>query len=207
MGQGQGMLFLQMALVGALVCVFFDTTRALRRVFRHHSFWVQVEDLLFWAVTTLAILYFILNHAGGELRFFYLLGMGLGAVLYFATASPWVMRLFVWGLRVKVQVFRWLVAVLRQLVSPFVKLWLKALAYVKRRVISASKTSKQRVQKTYHRGKNYGTLKWVGYKTKQQHKRTQREQLQLARQREQARQARQAHFEARLRKAREKDDI
>lgn len=205
MDQGQGILFLQMVGVGVGVAVFFDSLRALRRVFKHPNFWVQVEDLLFWAVTTLSILYVVLNHAGGALRFFYLLGMVLGGVGYFMTASPWVMGLFVWLLRWKVRVCYWLMRVLVWLVSPVVSLLQHTGRLLKRRWLRLLKKSTQRVKKSYDKGRTYGILKWTDYQTKQTQQRLHKEQQQLAYQRAQAYQARQAYLEERLRRARERD--
>lgn len=90
---GQGILFLQTVALGAIIAFIFDITRAIRKVVIHKNFVVQIEDAIFWLVSFLVSLYFVLNYAGGQIRFFYMLGIMLGIVIYLHTVSRYILGL------------------------------------------------------------------------------------------------------------------
>ncbi len=84
------MLFITAVGVGAVIGVIYDLFRILRKTAPHAGFVVQLEDLIFWVGVTLFMFYFLLMNSGGEMRWFSLLGAALGAVLYFAAVSRFV---------------------------------------------------------------------------------------------------------------------
>ncbi|MCL2049630.1 MAG: spore cortex biosynthesis protein YabQ [Defluviitaleaceae bacterium] len=94
---GQAQLFLWTVLVGAVIGLFYDCFRILRRVVPLLAlpFAVYLEDFIFWVAATGGTFYFMLNQNYGEIRVFSVLGAGLGAVLYFVTISRLVMLVFV----------------------------------------------------------------------------------------------------------------
>jgi len=86
----QGWLFLSTVVAGAAIGFFYDVFRVFRKIFSHSGWAVQLEDVLFWAVATAAMFYFMLGRSFGEIRLFALAGMVCGSVLYFATVSRYV---------------------------------------------------------------------------------------------------------------------
>ena len=52
-------LFLLFILNGLLIGLFFDFFRILRKSFKTNDFITYIEDMIFWIVTGLSILYFI----------------------------------------------------------------------------------------------------------------------------------------------------
>jgi len=91
----QGLMFLYMAILGAVMGFIFDCTRILRRVVRHKNGLVYLEDSVYWLLMSFGVFYILLNYADGEIRFFYLLGIFLGMILYFVTLSKLIINLVV----------------------------------------------------------------------------------------------------------------
>ena len=95
---GQAWLFLSTVLVGALIGLFFDFFRILRKTvppLAKSTFAVQVEDFLFWVIVTGGMFYFMLNQNFGEIRIFAIIGAGVGFALYFALLSRFVITICV----------------------------------------------------------------------------------------------------------------
>ncbi|MCL1863450.1 MAG: spore cortex biosynthesis protein YabQ [Defluviitaleaceae bacterium] len=91
----QAWLFLSTVLAGAVIGVFYDFFRILRRVAtRFNTAWlVTLEDFLFWVIVTFGMFYFMLNQNFGEIRFFSILGAGSGMAIYFATLSRFFVKI------------------------------------------------------------------------------------------------------------------
>ena len=92
---GQAWLFLSTVIVGAAIGLFYDAFRIFRKTARHSGLAVQLEDLFFWVAATGLTFYYMLHRNYGEIRFFTLIGMAIGLVLYFATISRFVLVVFV----------------------------------------------------------------------------------------------------------------
>lgn len=125
---GQAWLFLSTVAAGAVIGLFYDFFRILRRVAaRFNTAWlVQLEDFLFWIIVTLGMFYFMLNQSFGEIRFFSFLGAGIGILLYFATLSRYIVRAGVTAVNFAKKV---VVTVVRIILLPFriIGGWLKPL--------------------------------------------------------------------------------
>jgi spore cortex biosynthesis protein YabQ len=89
----QTAVFLYSVLLGAMLSVFYDIFRALRKHIPHHNLVVMLEDILFWLISAAAVFVFIYNTNSGEVRAFVFIGAVLGGVLYFLTISKLVIRL------------------------------------------------------------------------------------------------------------------
>jgi spore cortex biosynthesis protein YabQ len=113
---GQAIIFLLTVAFGLCVGLFFDCFRVLRRTLRHPWFLTQLEDILFWIAVSLAMFYIMLNENSGEIRFYSILGVFIGMVLYFETLSRLV-------LPVSVKIVRFIksviITVIKILLAPF----------------------------------------------------------------------------------------
>jgi len=78
----QAYLFIIFILTGVIIGLIFDIFRVLRRTFKTPNLITYVEDILFWLVTGMLILYTIFKFNNGELRAYIFIGMSLGVVLY-----------------------------------------------------------------------------------------------------------------------------
>jgi len=92
---GQAWLFLSTVFVGAAIGLFYDAFRVIRKTARHSGLAVTLEDLIFWVAATGLTFYYMLHRNYGEIRFFALIGVAVGLLLYFTTVSRWVVIVFV----------------------------------------------------------------------------------------------------------------
>ena len=86
-------LFLLFILNGLLIGLFFDFFRILRKSFKTNDFITYIEDMIFWIVTGLSILYFIFVFNNGEIRFYMFLGIILGVTIYMFLFSSYIIKI------------------------------------------------------------------------------------------------------------------
>ena len=116
MAINQAYLFLIFALDGIFIGILFDFFRILRKSFKTINLITNLEDILFWVLTGLSIIYCMYNFSDGSIRFFMFLGLGLGLLLYMLTISN-----FIIGTTVKVIsiIKKIIVTIAKIIVSPF----------------------------------------------------------------------------------------
>lgn len=104
-GQLKELLF--MIIFGFVLAFAYDLIRVSRRVVAQSLFYVSVEDVLYWLACSLLVFLAILRLNYGEIRFFYLLGIFIGAILYLTLISPFFLKISisVLGLILKVAKF------------------------------------------------------------------------------------------------------
>ena len=86
----QAQLFLLTILMGGSMGLAYDGLRVFRHALPHKSFWVQLEDGLFWLIAVFLVFGVMLRASSGEIRFFSVFGLFGGMGLYFLTLSPLV---------------------------------------------------------------------------------------------------------------------
>lgn len=89
-------LFLISAAFGILLGIAYDALRIFRRLRIHGVWWVAVEDLLYFFCASLLVFSMIFAENDGTVRFFSLGSLVAGAVLYYISVSPYLVRFFVW---------------------------------------------------------------------------------------------------------------
>ena len=87
--------FLAYILSGVLIGIFFDIFRILRKSFKTNNIVTYIQDILFWIVTGLFILYVIFKFDNGELRSYIFIGLLLGMVLYLLLFSKMFINIMV----------------------------------------------------------------------------------------------------------------
>ena len=66
----QAYLFLIFVINGLLIGLLFDFFRILRLSFKTRDFVTYIEDIIFWIITGIIVLYSIFIFNNGEIRFF-----------------------------------------------------------------------------------------------------------------------------------------
>ena len=94
MAQNQAFLFLVFTLTGVIIGVLFDFFRILRRTIKTSNIITYIEDVLFWILTGLLILYNIWYFNNGEIRIFMFLGIIMGVLIYMSTLSNILIKIF-----------------------------------------------------------------------------------------------------------------
>lgn len=87
MAQEQAYLFLVFSLTGVAIGILFDFFRVLRKTFKTADIITYIEDILFWVLAGILILYNIWYFNNGEIRLFMIIGIIMGALIYTLTLS------------------------------------------------------------------------------------------------------------------------
>lgn len=85
--QKEAVVFLLAAGHGAMLALFYDFFRALRRVVPHSIGAVSAEDFLFWMTAGFLTFCLLFLETEGEIRGYVAAGIGLGTLLYLQTVS------------------------------------------------------------------------------------------------------------------------
>ncbi len=93
MVSNQAYLFLVFIVNGVLIGLLFDFFRIARKVIQTNDIVTYLEDILFWILTGVIVLYSIFVFNNGELRLFMFLGILLGAFAYMITLSSYVIKI------------------------------------------------------------------------------------------------------------------
>ena len=80
--ENQTYLFGIFILNGFLIGLIFDIFRILRKSFKTNDFITYIQDILFWVLTTIIILYSIFKFSNGDLRAFIFVGITIGIAIY-----------------------------------------------------------------------------------------------------------------------------
>lgn len=72
---------------GFLIGLLFDIFRILRKSFKTPDFITYIEDIVFWILSGLILLYSIFKFNNGELRLFIFLGVFIGTAIYMLVFS------------------------------------------------------------------------------------------------------------------------
>ncbi len=144
----QTKLFMLTVLIGVAIGFTYDIFRIIRKVFIHPNFLIQIEDILYWALVSFGMFYFMLNRNDGEVRAYSIFGAFLGMILYYLTASPFIMKASVTVLNF----FKKVLFTLLQIMLYPIKILLKIIKIpfniVKNYIISAKKPVKKVLQKS-----------------------------------------------------------
>ncbi len=87
-------VFLLSLIGGALVGVFFDMFRTLRRLVKSGTVFVGVQDMAFWLLFAGAAFFFLYRFNYGQPRWYIFCGILLGALFYHLIFRDGMVRLF-----------------------------------------------------------------------------------------------------------------
>lgn len=88
----QSLIFFVFTLDGVIIGLLFDFFRIVRKTFKIADVLTYIQDISFWILTGLIFLYSMYKFCDGELRFFMLLGVLLGVLIYIFTLSRLIMK-------------------------------------------------------------------------------------------------------------------
>lgn len=91
----QSVLFLRMLFNGICFGCVYDCLRAFRRVIRHRNIFVALEDFFFSCVIIAQTIYLLQIYLLGNIRYFVVLGVLLGVILYaYTISSVWISLIY-----------------------------------------------------------------------------------------------------------------
>ena len=94
MVSNQANLFIIFSLVGVIIGLLFDVFRILRKMINSNDILTYIEDIVFWILTGIIIIYAMYRFCDGELRFFMILGIVFGTIIYLLTISKYIIKFF-----------------------------------------------------------------------------------------------------------------
>ena len=118
--QSQFYLFFLAVFWGIGMCLAYDGLRILRNLIRHSLFWINAEDLLYWAVMTAVLFYLLFTYNRGEIRSFTIAGILTGSLFYLKTISPVYISLLSRALSPFFRLFRKIRQILRKFRIPVI---------------------------------------------------------------------------------------
>ena len=74
-------------LTGIVIGVLFDIFRIIRRSFKTPDFLTYIEDILFWLLTGIILLFTIFTFNNGEIRLYIFVSLLFGLTIYLLTLS------------------------------------------------------------------------------------------------------------------------
>lgn len=92
----QAYLFLIFVINGVIIGLIFDFFRILRISFKTKDFVTYIEDILFWIITGVILLYSIFIFNNGEIRLFMFIGVIIGILLYILLISKYIIKINVY---------------------------------------------------------------------------------------------------------------
>lgn len=93
MVENQLELFLIFITNGIIIGILFDIFRVLRKTFKTNDIVTYLEDILFWILTGIIVLYSIFTFNNGEIRLFMFLAIFIGAVIYLFLFSSYFIKI------------------------------------------------------------------------------------------------------------------
>ena len=92
MASNQAYLFLIFTINGILIGFLFDIFRILRKSFKTNDLITYIEDIIFWILTGIIILFSMCKFCDGELRGFTIIGIAIGVMIYMLTISRYIIK-------------------------------------------------------------------------------------------------------------------
>lgn len=116
MAIGQANLFIIFTMNGILIGFLFDIFRILRKSFRTNDFMTYIEDIIFWVLTGIIILFSMCKYCDGELRGFTIIGIGIGVIIYLLTVSKYIIKISVFIIKILKSIIK---KIINMIVYPF----------------------------------------------------------------------------------------
>ncbi len=91
--RAQASLFLDSMFVGVVIMALYDVLRLMRRIIRHRDILVNIEDFLYWTVAGFMVFAMIYAKNDGALRWFIVVGVILGAIIYARSFGQFLVKI------------------------------------------------------------------------------------------------------------------
>jgi len=138
--QNQLYSFIIFLLNGLLIGLLFDTFRILRKSFKTPNFITYIEDVLFWILSGLIILYSIFKFENGVLRMYIFLGIIFGYLIYLLIFSKIYIKInLCLILSIKLLIKYLFIIPIRYIINILIKIIIKPTIYIFKKIYSRLK--------------------------------------------------------------------
>lgn len=80
------------AVTGISIGILFDVFRILRKSFKVTDWLTTIQDILFWIIAGIIILFSIFQFNNGEIRSYVFVGIAFGILIYILTISKYIVK-------------------------------------------------------------------------------------------------------------------
>ncbi|TYO96957.1 spore cortex biosynthesis protein YabQ [Desulfallas thermosapovorans] len=108
----QFMVFLCTVLTGALAGFLYDVYAGTGQVLGLKKTGTFFGDVIYWLCATVVVYALLLQYNQGEVRFYVLLGLGMGAVFYYRLSRRRMRRLVIKTIQLLIWLVKWIIVIL-----------------------------------------------------------------------------------------------
>ncbi len=81
-------------ITGAVMGIYYDVFRFIRRIFKFSTFTVAVQDVLFWITSAIPVFFICIKLNGGYFRIYFIIFALVGWFIYFQTIGKLIFIAF-----------------------------------------------------------------------------------------------------------------
>ena len=112
-------------ITGICIGVFFDFFRIQRKVFKINDIITCIQDILFWIISGIILIFVIVRYTDGVLRLYMIFGLILGVFLYFLSISKYFIKVSTFILGCVLRIMEILISPLKKIIKIIKKGWKK----------------------------------------------------------------------------------
>lgn len=132
----QAYTFIIFIILGIFIGVIFDFFRILRKSIKTKDIITYFQDITFWSIVCILLLYFIYRFNNGEIRFFIFIGIIIGNAFYLLTISKKFININLTIFNFFKKIFEKIIfKPLKNIIHFFVKLCKKIIKIIKKSII------------------------------------------------------------------------
>ena len=86
-------IFLIYIVLGIVIGIIFDIFRILRKLFKTPDLITYLEDIIFWIIAGLLLIFVIFKFSSGEIRIYNIIGLVIGSIFYIIVISKYFINI------------------------------------------------------------------------------------------------------------------
>ena len=122
--ENQAYVFFVFILNGFIIGIVFDFFRIFRKSFKTSDIITYIQDILFWIISGLIILYSLFKFNNGNIRGYIFLGIAIGYLIYYLVFS-----------KIFIRINLYIIKLAKKIVYYFIFLPLKKIQYVLKKLL------------------------------------------------------------------------
>ena len=121
----QAYLFVIFIINGFLIGIFFDIFRILRKSFKTNDFFTYLEDIIFWILSGMLILYSIFVFNNGDIRGYFFLSIIIGVIIYMLIFSKVFIKINVGLIDIMKKIFGFIILPINFIIKLINRIFIK----------------------------------------------------------------------------------
>lgn len=128
-------------ITGIVIGILFDIFRITRRTFNTPNILTYIEDILFWILSGMLLLYVIFTFTTGEIRLYMIIILIIGAIIYFISISKYIIL-------INTKIIQFIKKALYLVFKPIISLTKNIISLCRKKLIYKLKNKKIKNKKT-----------------------------------------------------------